>query len=65
MVDESHKPRVWWVFPGDGQLPPAVIDAPPDIWQDKITASRVAIEYRNKFIKVVEVIPDRLTIVND
>lgn len=57
-----NKPRVWWVFPGNLQIPASVIDAPPDIWQDKITSAKVAPEFRKQFVKVMEVISDHLDV---
>lgn len=62
---EKKIPRVFWVFPGDDQLPPIVITAPPEVWQDKVTGSRVLPEYWPKFIKVIEVMPPPLEIEHD
>ncbi len=48
------KLRFFWVMPADESLPLTAIDAPPDIWQDKITGARIKPELYHKFIKVVE-----------
>lgn len=61
--DNSKHPkisRVWWVFPGDEQLPMSVIDAPPQVWQDKVTGDRVRPEFYKRFVKVAEIISNPL-----
>jgi|HubBroStandDraft_3_1064219.scaffolds.fasta_scaffold408613_2 hypothetical protein len=56
-MGDKRSPRVWWVLPANDQMHTAIcIDAPPEIWQNKVTGDRIEKQYWNLFVKVAEVI---------
>ncbi len=57
-MGDKKIPRIFWILAEDN-LPITCIDAPPEIWQDKVTGDRVHHTYYHKFIKVVEVPDER------
>ncbi len=55
----DNKLRFFWVDPGCEVkgIPMSVIDAPPDVWIDKVTGARVDPFHRYRFVKCIE-LPD-------
>lgn len=57
-MEQKRKPKVFWVRPPDLEIPDAIcIDAPPEVWQHRVTGHRIERQYQKDFIKVAEVIP--------
>lgn len=46
--------RVFWIDPGGDGFPMSVIDAHPDVWQDKITGTKVNPNFKYRFLRVIE-----------
>jgi len=61
---DEKKPRTWWVLPEDPPVrpEPIIINCPPDVWFNPITTQRIFAGYWKDFVKVVEVIPEKLDV---